>query len=66
MKWYMYNIIVILLKYFYEWCIWYTLDWAAFKGSVMGIAIWFLFHFEQVTWILETAQAFGLSTCIPF
>ena len=50
-------VIVILLKYIFEWCIWYTLDWAVFKGWALRISP---SSYEQVTWILETAQALGL------
>ena len=50
-------VIVILLKYIFEWCIWYTLDWAVFKGWALRISP---SYYEQVTCILETAQALGL------
>ena len=43
-------VIVILLKYIFEWCIWY---WAVFKGLALGISP---SYYEQVTWILETAR----------
>ena len=47
-------VIVILLKYIFEWCIWYL---AVFKGLALRISP---SSYEQVTWILETAQALGL------